>query len=96
MTAAGSNAAATGLYAGGAEPTPEDRGEELARARRLAERYGMELVDLEEFQIDHDLFRAIPADLMLRYGFVPHHREGRSLVVLADYVAPPGVLPSAE
>jgi len=93
VTAAGSNAAATGLYAGGAEPTPEDRGEELARARRLAERYGMELVDLEEFQIDHDLFRAIPADLMLRYGFVPHHREGRSLVVV---VSDPSDLPMID
>ena len=45
-TAVGSGAVAAGLYAGGAEATPEDRNEELARARRLAERYGMELVDL--------------------------------------------------
>ncbi|MBP7570530.1 MAG: type II/IV secretion system protein [Acidobacteria bacterium] len=53
----------------------------------------MELVDLEEFQIDHDLFRAIPADLMLRYGFVPHHREGRSLVVV---VSDPSDLPMID
>ncbi|RPJ71992.1 MAG: type II/IV secretion system protein [Acidobacteria bacterium] len=44
----------------------------------------MEFVDLEQFQIDHDLFRTIPADLMLRYGFVPHHREGRSLVIVVS------------
>ncbi len=92
-TAVGSGAVAAGLYAGGAEATPEDRNEELARARRLAERYGMELVDLEEFQIDHDLFRAIPADLMLRYGFVPHHREGRTLVVV---VSDPSDLPMID
>ena len=38
-----------------------------AQARRLAERYGLEFVDLEQFQIDHDLFRTIPADLMLQH-----------------------------
>ena len=86
-------AAAANLYANGAEPAVEDRGEELARARHLAERYGMEFVDLEEFQIDHDLFRAIPAELMLRYGFVPHHREGRSLVVV---VSDPSDLPMID
>src|SRR5204863_6963164 len=34
--------------------------------------------------IDHELFRAIPADLMLRYGFVPYHREGNSLVIVVS------------
>lgn len=92
-TAGEATGAAAGLYAGGPEPAAEDRGEELARARRLAERYGMEFVDLEEFQIDHDLFRAIPAELMLRYGFVPHHREGRALVVV---VSDPSDLPMID
>ncbi len=72
------------LYLDGAAPTAEDRGEELAHARRLAERYGLEFVDFEQFQIDHDLFRSIPADLMLRYGFVPARREGRSLVIVVS------------
>ena len=72
------------LYAPGTEPVVGDRVEETAQARRLAERYGLEFVDLEQFQIDHDLFRTIPADLMLRYGFVPHHREGRSLVIVVS------------
>ncbi|HSK08289.1 MAG TPA: GspE/PulE family protein [Vicinamibacterales bacterium] len=77
----------------GPEPVVEDRREELARARHLAVRYGIEFVDLEQFQIDHELFRAIPADLMLRYGFVPHHREGRSLVVV---VSDPSDLPMID
>ncbi len=72
------------LYADGAEGAPEDRVEETARARRLAERYGLEFVDLDQFRIDHELFRAIPADLMLRYGFVPARREGRSLVIVVS------------
>ena len=40
-------------------------------ARKLAERYRLEFVDMDEFRIDQELFRSIPADLMLRYGFVP-------------------------
>jgi type IV pilus assembly protein PilB len=72
------------LYAEGVDQATEERAAETAQARRLAERYGLEFVDLEQFQIDHDLFRSIPADLMLRYGFVPHHREGRALVIVVS------------
>ena len=57
---------------------------EYESAQRLAERYRLEFVDLSKFSIDHELFRAIPADLMLRYGFVPFKREGRSLVVVVS------------
>ncbi len=78
---------------GAAAATPADRGvegfadpaTEAAQARRLAERYGLEFVDLGHFRIDHDLFRSIPADLMLRYGFVPHRRDGKALsIVVSD------------
>jgi len=72
------------LYAEGVEPPSEDRVEEMLQARRLADRYGMEFVDLEQFQIDHELFRAIPADLMLRYGFVPNRRDGKALVIVVS------------
>ena len=63
---------------------PEDRLAEIAQARRLAERYRLEFVDMDHFRIDHELFRSIPADLMLRYGFVPYRREGRSLVIVVS------------
>ncbi len=63
---------------------PDDPLAELEDAQRLAERYGLEFVDLEQFRIDHDLFRSIPADLMLRYGFVPYRRDGRSLVIVVS------------
>jgi type II secretory ATPase GspE/PulE/Tfp pilus assembly ATPase PilB-like protein len=72
------------LYADGIDQATEERVAETVHARRLAERYGLEFVDLEQFQIDHELFRTIPADLMLRYGFVPHHRDGRTLVIVVS------------
>jgi type IV pilus assembly protein PilB len=62
-----------------------DHREELARAQRLAERYRLEFIDMDTFRIDQDLFRSIPADLMLRYGFVPHRRIGKALeIVVSD------------
>ena len=58
---------------------------EIEHARQLAERYRLEFVDMDAFRIDQDLFRSIPADLMLRYGFVPYRREGKTLsIVVSD------------
>ena len=56
------------LYVGATEASETERAAEAAQARRLAERYRLEYVDISRQTIDHDLFRAIPADLMLRYG----------------------------
>src|SRR3954463_13113200 len=62
-----------------------DHREELERAQRLAERYRLEFIDMDTFKIDQDLFRSIPADLMLRYGFVPYRRVGKALeIVVSD------------
>jgi len=55
------------------------------QAQRLAERMGIEYVDLEKFEIDAELFRSIPVDLMFRYNFVPRRRTAAGLeVVVAD------------
>ncbi len=62
----------------------EDHAQEVARARKVAERYRLEFVDMDDFRIDQELFRAIPADLMLRGGFVPCRREGSSLVIVVS------------
>jgi len=78
------SAEVTDLYAGAAEAGTVDRAAEIARARQLALRYRLSFIDLSEFHIDHDLFRSIPADLMLRYGFVPYRREGESLVIVVS------------
>src|SRR5690242_7818781 len=64
--------------------TAEDYSQEVARARQLAERYRLDFVDMDEFRIDQELFRSIPADLMLRYSFVPYRREGKSLVIVVS------------
>jgi type IV pilus assembly protein PilB len=63
-----------------ADPTGE-----ASRARRVAEQYGFPFVDLEHFQLDHQLFRDIPLDLMIRYQFIPEHREdGHIVIVVGD------------
>src|SRR3954464_5435323 len=62
--------------------TAEDYSAEVTRARQLADRYRLEFVDMDEFRINQELFRTIPADLMLRYGFVPYRRDGNALVIV--------------
>jgi type II secretory ATPase GspE/PulE/Tfp pilus assembly ATPase PilB-like protein len=62
----------------------EERSAEEAAARRLADRYRLDFLDMHEFRIDQELFRSIPADLMLRYGFVPYRRDGRWLVIVVS------------
>jgi type II secretory ATPase GspE/PulE/Tfp pilus assembly ATPase PilB-like protein len=58
---------------------------EATRARRLAEQYGFPFLDLDHFQGDHQLFRDIPLDLMIRYQFLPEHREnGHITIVVGD------------
>jgi type IV pilus assembly protein PilB len=87
VPAAGTSAQPAGLqalYAEGGDASTPDYAAEASHARRLAERYGLEFVDFEQFRIDQELFRSIPADLMLRYGFVPYRRDGRSLVIVVS------------
>jgi type IV pilus assembly protein PilB len=63
----------------------DDSTSETARAKRLAEQYGFEYVDLDHFHVDHALFREIPLDLMIRFQFLPEHREnGHIVVVVGD------------
>src|SRR6184192_1262888 len=83
----------TDLHVATTELGADERRAELAQARRLAERYRLEFVDMDNFRIDQDLFRSIPADLMLRYGFVPYRREGKTLVIV---VSDPSDLPMID
>ena len=59
----------TNMLAG--PPGGGDEQSERERSQKLAERYRCGFVDLSEQHIDPELFRAIPADLMFRYNFVP-------------------------
>jgi len=74
------------LYAdqGAPQQTAAELAAEVAEARRLADRYRLPFLDLAHFNIDHDLFRTIPAELMLRYGFVPFRREGNALAIVVS------------
>jgi type II secretory ATPase GspE/PulE/Tfp pilus assembly ATPase PilB-like protein len=76
--------------------TDAERRAEVEQARRLAERYRLEFVDMDTFRIDQDLFRSIPAELMLRYGFVPYRREGKDGKTLAIVVSDPTDLPMID
>jgi type IV pilus assembly protein PilB len=60
-------------------------GAEVEQARRLAERYRCQFVDLRDQRIDPELFRSIPAEMMFRYNFVPLEAHDTTLVVaIAD------------
>ncbi len=64
---------------------PGDVLSEDLQAKKLAERLELEYVDLENFEIDAELFRSIPVDLMFRYNFVPRRRTASGLeVVVSD------------
>ena len=59
--------------------------EDLERARTLSQQLSLPLDELTEFRGEPDLFRQIPVDVMLRYQFVPLHRQGDVVVVaMAD------------
>ena len=60
--------------------------EELEKAKDIARRYRCEFVDLNDFQLHHDLFEKIPVDLMFRYNFVPleESNDGKLAVAIAD------------
>ena len=58
---------------------------EAIQAQSLAARYRCEFVDLREFNIEHDLFRSVPVDLMFRYNFVPLRNANGTLdIALSD------------
>jgi type IV pilus assembly protein PilB len=58
---------------------------EREMARKLAHRYRCAFIDLSEQHIDPELFRAIPADLMFRYNFVPLEAQNNLLsIAVAD------------
>ena len=77
--------AAVAVEAAGGLAAAVDVAAEVARARALAERYCLEYVDMERYYVvDQDLLRSIPADLMLRYRFVPRRRAGEALEIIVS------------
>ncbi len=70
----------------GGHVAPGNPADELERARDVARRYRCEFVDLNDFQLHHDLFKKVPVDLMFRYNFIPleETREGKLAIAIAD------------
>src|SRR5690348_8545483 len=70
----------------GGRTAPIPATDELDRAKDIARRYRCEFIDLNDFQLHHDLFEKIPVDLMFRYNFVPleETHDGRLAVAIAD------------
>ena len=66
------------------KPPAPDAAAEIAHARALAERYRLEYVDMERYYVDQALLRSIPADMMLRYRFVPRRRTGEALEIIVS------------
>ncbi len=58
------------------------RAEEESQAIALAERLGLPYVDIPAFRVDADLFRSVPVEWMLRYGFVPESRTEKALTII--------------
>jgi type IV pilus assembly protein PilB len=69
-----------------AVPTEQlDRTTEIAEAKRLAARYRLNFVDLDEMAVDYALVQQLPVDLMLRHRFVPMRREnGHTVIAMVD------------
>jgi type IV pilus assembly protein PilB len=65
---------------------PDKPASEIDRAQDIARRYRCEFVDLNDFQLQHELFKKVPVDLMFRYNFVPleETRDGKLAIAIAD------------
>ena len=63
-----------------------DHQDDVERAQSLARRYRFEFVDLRNFQLQHDLFRKIPVQLMFNSNFIPLEElpDGRLAIAIAD------------
>jgi type IV pilus assembly protein PilB len=59
--------------------------EEKLTAEKLAQRYRLPFVALDEYPVDYALVQSLPVDLMLRNKFIPLRRENGHLVIaMAD------------
>jgi type IV pilus assembly protein PilB len=64
---------------------PLDVQAERREAERLATRYRLEFIQLEQYPVDYSLVQSLPVDMMLRNKFVPLQREnGHMFIAMAD------------
>src|ERR1700693_3431442 len=55
-----------------------------AQAIALAERLGLPYVDVPSIRVDPELFRSIPVEWMLRFGFIPEKRTEKFLTIICS------------
>jgi type II secretory ATPase GspE/PulE/Tfp pilus assembly ATPase PilB-like protein len=69
-----------------ASVVPEKPLTDAERAQDTARRYRCEFVDLNDFQLQHELFKKVPVDLMFRYNFIPleETRDGKLAIAIAN------------
>jgi type IV pilus assembly protein PilB len=68
-------------------PTTEllDPASEIVEARRLADRYRLPFIEIDDTVVDYALVHQLPVDLMLRHRFVPLRRDnGHTVIAMAD------------
>ena len=83
MSAAVDARGAAGVAADAARALSSSSEEDAARA--LADRHGLEYVDVASFAPDPEILKSVPVELMFRYEFLPYRREWERLVlVMAD------------
>src|ERR1700693_2420719 len=58
--------------------------ESEAQAIALAERLALPYVDVPSIRIDPELFRSIPVEWMLRFGFIPEKRTEKFLTIICS------------
>src|SRR6266404_2453769 len=58
--------------------------ESEAQAIALAERLALPYVDVPSIRIDPELFRSIPVEWMLRFGFIPERRTEKFLTIICS------------
>jgi type II secretory ATPase GspE/PulE/Tfp pilus assembly ATPase PilB-like protein len=56
--------------------------ESEAQAIALAERLALPYVDVATHRVDPELFRSLPVEWMLRYGFIPESRTEKFLTII--------------
>ena len=62
-----------------------DASNETAEAQRLAARYRLNFIDLDDLAVDYSLVHQLPVDLMVRHHFVPLRREnGHTVIAMVD------------
>lgn len=58
-----------------------DSNEERLGAEKLAQRYRLPFVALDEYPVDYALVQSLPVDLMLRNKFIPLRRDNGHLII---------------